>query len=325
MTDTEPPSRRSDAARPSPSDVTIVVCSRNRAEMLAGALARIAETAPSGVRVLVVDSASESGATAEAAAAAGVDLVRTDVRGLSIARNIGLARADRAIVVYTDDDCRPAPGWIEHLLPPFEDDAVGAVTGRLVDHAGGAPAPDEPASRLTRTVDGLDAGHGALMAFRRELLDRLGGFDEVLGAGRRFAGAEDLDMFCRILASGSAIVREPRSMILHVHTREDREYTELLHGYGLGLGGLVTKWLRMSPAVGARLAVLALGRTVVRLVHGLGSRRRRRGQFAMLRGTVTGMVRSARFPIAAARFVDTDPPPPTPLADAGGRLAGDPR
>ena len=72
-----------------------------------------------------------------------------------------------------------------------------------------------------------DAGHGAIMAFRRERLVALGGFDPVLGAGRRLAGAEDLDMFCRILDDGAHIVYDPSCVVHHVHTRADDAYTVL--------------------------------------------------------------------------------------------------
>jgi glycosyltransferase involved in cell wall biosynthesis len=299
------------------ADVTVVLCSRNRPELLERALARINQVTPADTRVLVVDSASSTPRTRDVALAAGVDVVRSDVPGLSIARNLGLATADRPYVVYTDDDCEPVEGWIEHVVAPFDDEAVGAVTGLLLDQSRIGLPHSEDQVRFTSIRRGLDAGHGALMAFRREMLVRLGGFDDLLGAGRRFAGSEDLDMFCRVLATGSAIVHEPRSVVHHMNTREDDEYAELLHGYGLGLGGLLTKWVRLAPATGLGLSVLAYGRTGVRLTQRLGSRRGRRGQLAMLRGMVAGMAISSRFAMTGSRFVDEHPPEPTPIDEAG--------
>jgi glycosyltransferase involved in cell wall biosynthesis len=301
------------------ADVAVVICSRNRPDMLAHALAKLIRTTPREVRILVVDSASSTAETQHVATAAGVEFLRTDVRGLSIARNVGLRAAGRSIVVYTDDDCEPTEGWIDHILAAFANPDVGAVTGMLLDHSKAGSVTPGPRRRYTAVRRGLDAGHGALMAFRTDLIAGLGGFDEVLGAGRRFAGAEDLDMFCRVLASGRSIVHEPNSVVLHLNTREGDDYTKLLRGYGLGLGGLATKWLRLAPATGVQIAVVATGRTVVRLLRGLRSRRLRRAQLAMLGGILAGMAISLRFSLDGARFVDAHPPDATPLNDKGTR------
>ena len=173
----------------------------------------------SRVQILVVDSASTTPATWEVADAAGVDYVRSDIKGLSIARNLALESSRRPIVVFTDDDCAAVEGWMAPILEGFDDPTVGAVTGRMLDHTlvGTQQAP--PPRRFTRTIEGIDAGHGAIMAFRRERIVALGGFDPVLGAGRRLAGAEDLDMFCRVLDDGAHIVYDPSCVVHHVHTR----------------------------------------------------------------------------------------------------------
>ena len=79
---------------PAPSDLAVIVCSRERADMLEHALASIVAATPREVEILVVDSASTTTATKEVAEAAGVRYVRSDVKGLSIARNLGLDRPD---------------------------------------------------------------------------------------------------------------------------------------------------------------------------------------------------------------------------------------
>ena len=93
---------------PGPHELTVIVCTRNRAEMLAAALDSITRAVPDGVEVLVVDSASETDATRRAAAAARAAYVRSDVRGLSIARDLGLRTSARPLVLFTDDDRRRA-------------------------------------------------------------------------------------------------------------------------------------------------------------------------------------------------------------------------
>ncbi|AYF98925.1 glycosyltransferase family 2 protein [Protaetiibacter intestinalis] len=301
---------------PSPSELAVVVCSRERAGMLSDALGTIVLHTPREAEILVVDSASTSAATREAAHAAGVRYVRTDTKGLSIARNVGISATARPYLVYTDDDCVAVERWTEGILERFADERVGAVTGEMIDHtAVDHSAPLGP-TRHTRVLAGLDAGHGALMAFRREVLVELGGFDEVLGAGRHLAGAEDLDIFCRILDAGYAVVHDPSCIVTHVHTRDDDAYEHLYRGYGLGLGGLVGKWMRLRPIVGMRMFVTLAARTLRRAVRSRSDARRGPAERAMLAGIISGIRSSRRLALEGGRFVDDDRPAPIVLEEA---------
>jgi glycosyltransferase involved in cell wall biosynthesis len=301
---------------PRPKDVTLAICTRERPEMLAAALASFTAVTPAGVQILVVDSASTTAATRTVAEAAGVDYVRSDIKGLSIARNLALHTSDRPVVVFTDDDCAAVEGWMAPILEGFDDEAVGAVTGRMLDHTLVGTQPSPPPRRFTRTIEGIDAGHGAIMAFRRERIVALGGFDPVLGAGRKLAGAEDLDMFCRVLDDGAHIVYDPSCVVHHVHTRPDDAYTVLHHGYGLGLGALTAKWVRLRARVGVRLFAIATKRTISRAVRNRRAPRRRDADLALLRGFLGGFFTAVRFRLDGRVFVDADPPAPISLGVA---------
>ncbi len=308
---------------PTPRDLAVVVCTRNRATMLAAALESITRAVPRDVEVVVVDSASETSDTRNVADAAGAVYVRSDIRGLSIARDLGLRGTERPIVLFTDDDCIAVDGWTEPILARFDDPTVGAVTGRMLDHTliGDSTTPG-PARRFTHTIQGLDAGHGAVMAFRRDLVLDLGGFDHVLGAGRRLAGAEDLDMFCRILDAGHAIVHDPACVIHHMNTREGDSYTELHLGYGLGLGALANKLVRLRLAAGLALLAVLLKRTVGRALRNMRDPRRGSADRAMLRGIRQGFVAGARMRISGTTFIDEHPPAPTPIDEQVDRDTG---
>lgn len=282
--------------------------------MLRTALASFRAATPEGVQILVVDSASTTAQTLEVAREAGVDEVRSDIKGLSIARNVGLATSERPIVVYTDDDCQAVDGWLEALLPHLDDPSVGAVTGTMLDHSlVGHSRAVPPVRRYHKTIEGLDAGHGAIMAFRRELVVELGGFDPVLGAGRALAGAEDLDLFCRILAAGYAIVFDPASVVHHVNTRVDDAYKTLHRGYGLGLGALTNKWLRLRVRTGVPMGAIIVKRTVCRALRRWKTKRRRGADLALLRGFFGGLVMSTRLAFDGFVFVDAKPPAPITL------------
>ena len=297
---------------PSSAELAVIVCSRERSEMLRDALATITRFTPADASILVVDSASTTFGTRDAARDAGVDYVRTDVKGLSIARNLGLAASDRAYLLYTDDDCVAIEGWISGILSHFSDPRVGAVTGEMIDPLDPPPG-GAGLRRFDTIVGGLDAGHGALMAFRRDVLDDLGGFDEVLGAGRHMAGAEDLDIFCRILDAGWTIVYDPACVVHHVHTRDDGAYETLYLGYGRGLGGMVGKWLRTRPLTGLRLLAVLAGRNLRRIRRLRNDPRRGPAERAMLRGIGQGITETRGIRIEHGRFVDPDRPEPIVL------------
>jgi glycosyltransferase involved in cell wall biosynthesis len=283
--------------------------------MLREALRSIAQATPAGVEVLVVDSGSRTDETRGAAREASVGYVRSDVPGLSIARNVGLASTERPLVLFTDDDCVAVPGWVDGVLAHFADEQVGAVTGRMLDHtlvAGAAPGRVE---RLTGVLRGIDAGHGAFMAFRRELMLGLGGFDEVLGAGRRFAGAEDLDAFCRVLAAGYAIVSDTTATVHHIFTRADDDHIALYRGYGLGAGAMTDKWIRTRPLIGLAMAGLLIGRAAVAAVR-WSDPRERAARLALLTAIPRGIAAASRLPRRGARFVDVDRPAAIALAGA---------
>jgi cellulose synthase/poly-beta-1,6-N-acetylglucosamine synthase-like glycosyltransferase len=271
--------------------------------MLARLLESVRRNAP-GVDLLVVDSASGDGRTRQVAEAAGVSFLRVDRPGLSIARNAGIRAVETDVVVFTDDDCVVTDDWTRPLVGWFTDARVGVVTGEMVgeDADPDARAAGQP-RRSLRTVEGLDLGHGANMAFRREAVLDVGGFDENLGAGMPLAGAEDLDMFCRLLHAGWTGVRDPRSAVVHAHTREGTDYVRLMRGYARGSGAALVKMVRLDRAVGLTMTTVVLRRLARRLLSSPASRGGRRASVASARGLLEGAVAGARLPVADGVFV----------------------
>lgn len=293
---------------PSPRDVSVIICTRDRPQMLESALSWLAKAVPSECEVIVVDSASRTEATRDVASAAGVRYVRSDTPGLSIARNLGLASSARPLVVFSDDDCALDADFLQPLIAPFADPRVDATTGLLRDETDARGPAADPVTVLTRTIQGLDAGHGALMAFRRQTVIDRGAFDPLLGAGRHYGGAEDLDAMCRLLHTGGRVARVPASVVRHVNTRDDHDYVALNTSYGLGLGAMCAKWLRGAPVDGLVLTIRVLRRAGIRYLRGLRSARMRHGQSALIRGVLRGLTTARRIPVDGLVFVDENPP-----------------
>jgi glycosyltransferase involved in cell wall biosynthesis len=152
-------------------------------------------------------------------------------RGLSGARNSGIAVARGDVVVFLDDDARAQPEWLDRLLAPYEDDAVIGVGGRI-DADWQVPRPRwfpmefdwvVGCSYLGMPVVRTDVRNviGANMSFRREAFERVGGFPDGMGrVGTLPAGCEETEMCIRVRhrLPGRSIVYEPAAAVAHTVT-----------------------------------------------------------------------------------------------------------
>jgi len=288
--------------------LSVIVCTRDRPTLLAGCLDTARAALGASDELIVVDSASLDPAPVEATARrAGARYVRADRAGLSHARNVGWAHARAPVVAFTDDDCRPHPGWADALRAGFGDAGVDFVTGpvtadgdvRLPVSVVTATEPRE----FDRGTDPVSCGAGANMAFRVDALERIGGFDELPGAGGSLRAGEDLDAFMRLLRLGRRGRYVPGASLDHVQWRTDAGAVALGWNYGLGAGAVAVKagregsdWTLLRHRLG-RDGLGAVTRALrERHWTGLAS------STLQLGGTVVGAARTARRPITDGRF-----------------------
>jgi len=222
------------------------VCSRDRVDLLSAALPRLAEALRDGDELIVVDSASLSAEVALAAESAGARVLRAGQAGASIARNVGAGAATSPVVVFTDDDCEPQPGWLAAIAASFATPEVGFAYGAVLDSGGGPALSVTEHQRAHRFAAGdvraIDAfGHGANLAVRREALTAVGGWEARLGAGVRLAGGEDADLVLRLLRAGWAGVFEPAAAVRHTTWRGRRAALRTVWGYGRGAGAVAVR------------------------------------------------------------------------------------
>jgi glycosyltransferase involved in cell wall biosynthesis len=190
--------------------IAVVAATHNRSERLAGLLdaLRAQTIGIERFEVVIVDDAS-SDDTREllADAVQRGDLALTALRhdssrGPAAARNAGWRTASAPIVAFTDDDCRPSPGWLEAGLRAMEATANG--TGEAIVQGLTAPDPREadrlgPFSR-SLNVPRLDHWYAtANMFYARATLERLEGFDELTFSR---PGGEDTDLAWRAIGAG---------------------------------------------------------------------------------------------------------------------------
>ncbi len=243
---------------PAPAPLSIIVCTHERPDDLIHCLDALQPLAAAGHEVLIVDNAPRTSRTAALAARYPYRYLCEPRIGLDNARNCGLRAASHALVAYTDDDVVPDPRWVDALAQPFAAPEVGCVTGLVFPLELETPAQEQfevyCAHRRTFTrrtfsapelppAAGGAVGMGANMAFRRDLLLRLGGFDPRLDGGTATCSGGDTDMFARVLASGARIVYTPSALVWHRHRREEAQLRKCIFGYGVGLYSFLTKRL----------------------------------------------------------------------------------
>ncbi len=262
-------------------DVSIIVCTRDRPQLIRECLQSLLSLTYTGtLEIVVVDNAPSTDETAtvvQAATAEDVRIryVRQDKPGLSAARNAGLHAARYELVAYTDDDVLVADDWIEGIVRGFNrDPRAHCVTGLVCtaritnkyeayfDHRISSwsdrmsPVVYEPASEVPATVDPLYPfaagrfGTGANFGFRRQTLLDIGGFDEALGAGTLTKGGEDLDCFARVVLANKALVYEPSAIVWHRHRANEADLRQQMYAYGLGLTAYLTKLLLRAETRG---------------------------------------------------------------------------
>jgi glycosyltransferase involved in cell wall biosynthesis len=191
-----------------PSLVSVVITVRNESQHIGQLLeSLVAQEGP--VEVVLVDAQSRDGTreAAEAFAARHPGLLRVYERPGSrgIGRNSGVREARGEWLAFTDGDCFADSQWLRYLRKGFARSAV--VAGRTVTV--GKPRYGQ-LERVELLQEGYDVTYPTCnLAYRRELFERLGGFDP------RFITAEDIDLNMRAVLSGATITYVPDAVIYH--------------------------------------------------------------------------------------------------------------
>jgi glycosyltransferase involved in cell wall biosynthesis len=199
-------------------DVSVVVPVRDRANLVPTLLAALdAQELPSDrFEVLVVDDGSRDSTPEIVEAWARRDpgrraLIRGEGRGPGYARNLGVRQSRARWIAFTDSDTAPDANWLARGIEAAERLKAVALEGAV------EPWPPEAIGPHTHQVANSRGGlyMTANMLYRRELLDRLGGFDE------RFSSEflEDSDLAFRVMEAGYEIPFVPEFRVRHhVHS-----------------------------------------------------------------------------------------------------------
>ena len=234
-------------------DLSIVICTRNRAATLQGTLDALARIRSLRCWEAVIADNGSTDDTASVIAQSDqcggrLRFLRVDRIGLGAGRDAAWRQSRGRIIAFTDDDCYLAPDYVDTLLKVFEDyPSVGCVGGRILlfDSEDARVTIDERTQAVeTPPRRFVDAGllHGANLAFRRSTLETIGGMDPDLGAGTPFP-CEDIDGVAATLWSGQSALFHPAPVVWHHHRRRKADVDALHASYDRGRGAYYAKYL----------------------------------------------------------------------------------
>jgi glycosyltransferase involved in cell wall biosynthesis len=237
-----------------PGKLSVVVCSRQRPQSLKRCIDSLLNGTDKDFELIIVDNTSGDQSVLDILKEhPWIKYVQEERKGLGIARNTGLRASTRDIIAFTDDDVEVDKDWIFHLKTSFENPLTMAVTGLVIPselqthsqyiferywgfNRGYVPRTFDHRfflNNLDRGVPVWDIGAGANMAFRRDVFELAGGFDERLEAGA--AGCSgDTEFWYRILAEGWNCQYFPHILVYHEHRKTKNALRSQLYHYARG-------------------------------------------------------------------------------------------
>jgi GT2 family glycosyltransferase len=211
------------------SKLSAVIVTYNRCNDLEECLNSLLNLNEPPSEIIVVDSNSNDG-THELVKRYSLKFVNIKERSMVKARNTGLQHATGEIIAYVDDDVVVSKDWAKYILKPYEYKNVGGVGGRVIPIGYQEKTVNLPEKyrAIGKVFDNgfilnnydiptqhpieVDTLIGCNMSFRRELLLKIGGFDE------NFMGScfrDDTDISIRVKKLKYHLIYHPKAWVWH--------------------------------------------------------------------------------------------------------------
>jgi hypothetical protein len=169
------------------SEVDVVIPTFRRPEALASCLKSLESQTMAPASIEVIDDSE------------------TDY-GPGVSRNIGWKRGSGRYVAFIDDDCLAERDWVESLQRVFSENEIGGIEGGITTtDENGETVDFNPPNRFR-----WNRFKTANLAVRRDVLEKIGGFDE-----RYHMHREDTDLAWRVIDAGFKMVWAPQCRVHH--------------------------------------------------------------------------------------------------------------
>ncbi|MFC1698591.1 glycosyltransferase [Candidatus Omnitrophota bacterium] len=300
--------------------VTVLVCTRNRSEIIESCILSILHNTYRDFEFLIVDQSTDK-KTAQIVE----KLMSTDKRitylhmkakGKTKALNLGIKESRGVIIAQTDDDCIVAQDWLEKIVGAFQrnPDAV-VVFGSVLDSqalfgaqkARGLIENGKFAGRLSKLSF---VGDAANRSVKKIVYQKVKGHDELLGTGNPLTGSEDQDFAYRTLKAGFKIITVREIIVTHrmYRVRDMESYLAVLRGFEIGIGAVYLKQLRCLDFISVRILFIRWVRRMNQAMRFILSSKQTFGNkprlisllflwTAITYWTVLGMIKSLKYSV----------------------------
>ncbi|MCH2547813.1 MAG: glycosyltransferase [Alphaproteobacteria bacterium] len=251
------------------AEISIIICTYNRIDSLLPALEAAADSMRHAKNIqceLAVIDNNSNDSTADSVKEwcnKNTDIaafyVMEPKKGLSHARNCGIAHTQGKLLVFTDDDCHLPKDYLENAYKYFSQDSTPTLrSGQvLLGDCEDLPVSIKTGKEFVEYSRAENSAHahnvgtllmGCNMNIPRQMIDALGAFDANFGAGSPMYGGEDTDYVMRAYAAGYIIQFVPDLRLYHYHGRRNiADVKALKKSYIISNGGLYLKHLFIHP------------------------------------------------------------------------------
>lgn len=249
--------------------ISLIVCTKNRTPQFKECLDRIAAASPPpcDYEMVLVDSSTDTTSTIVSDFMASVPFkaqcLRCEVPGLGLARNVGMAAATGEWFLFTDDDCYVEKNYFVNFYnfvtaladaeEPIKSIRYGCGPVALYDKDHDPRIANLAIDKLqllaARSLLTSGTIQGANMFFHRSVFNKVGPFNDKMGAGTPF-GCEDIEMAARASLGGFVGALVPYFTVTHHHMRlrGTQEANSVVTAYDYGRGAYYASLLNTGIA-----------------------------------------------------------------------------
>lgn len=261
--------------------LAIVVCTYNKSEWLPGCLSSLeSQCNDDSVEVLIIDNNSTDATSSIAHGFTdrlpNFKYIFEGTQGLSQTRNRGYKEARGQIVAYIDDDAKAYPDWAKAIIHFFETHPDASGVGGPYNAFSLVPIPAwfpkeygcRSLGNETRLLQKGEWIGGMNMAFKKQALTELGGFDTSIGMnGNKVSYGEETQLTLRMLESGMQIYYCAEMCVDHAIRPDKLTLRWLLHSdFANGYDGVTTFNYKGSAGTFLPGLVRSAGRALTQLL-----------------------------------------------------------
>lgn len=167
-----------------------------------------------------------------------INHVKTDVRGLSKARNAGIKIAKGDIIAFPDDDCWYLNNTLEQVIDVFTNNDADVITGKMIDEN------EKPLGKFSNRELMLNSNNvwynsiSITIFMKRKVIDKIKLMDENLGVGADtvYQSGEETDYLLRAMENNFKIRFYPQIKVCHPDKRLDLSERMIRRNYFYGCG-----------------------------------------------------------------------------------------